>query len=98
MTRSTRNLSSSSLAAAAGAGCLFLSEKVSLTAAAIAGVDRRRARRPPAHADELCRRGSANDAPRGGGGAVAAPVVVAPVPVRRCVQVVDAYGRIVTRC
>jgi hypothetical protein len=43
-------------------------------------------------------------------GAVAAPVVVAPrpvvvapapvvvVPARRCVQAVDAYGRIYTRC
>jgi hypothetical protein len=33
------------------------------------------------------------------GAAVAAPVVVAPVVVApRCVQAVDAYGRIYTRC
>jgi hypothetical protein len=34
-------------------------------------------------------------------GAATAPVVVAPVPVvvtPRCVQAVDAYGRIYTRC
>ena len=45
-----------------------------------------------------------DDAPGRGGRGGAAPVVVAPrpvvvpVPVRRCVQAVDAYGRIITRC
>lgn len=35
----------------------------------------------------------------GAGAVYGAPVVVAPVVVApRCVQVVDAYGRIVTRC
>jgi hypothetical protein len=31
-------------------------------------------------------------------GAATAPVVVAPVAPRTCVQAVDAYGRIYTRC
>ncbi len=94
------------LAAAVGAGCLLVNENASvkdasslvssadarigrpLTPMSYAGVARRTTRRAVAV------------------GAVAAPVVVAPViaapvvvaPARRCVQAVDAYGRIITRC
>jgi hypothetical protein len=47
------------------------------------------------------RRAVVGGAAVGYGAAVAAPVVVAPAPVvvaPRCVQAVDAYGRIYTRC
>jgi hypothetical protein len=89
------------LAAAVSAGSLFVSDRALLTgegpfvAAAearvgrpltpvsYAGVARRTTRRAVAV------------------GAVAAPVVVAPVvvaPAARCVQAVDPYGRLYTRC
>jgi hypothetical protein len=92
------------IALLAGAACLLVSEKAvllqdtafttsaearigrPLTPMSYAGVARRTTRRTVAV-----------------GAAVAAPVVVAPAPVvvtpaRRCVQAVDAYGRIYTRC
>jgi hypothetical protein len=85
-----------------GVGCLFASENVSLiksgyliteaqavigrplTPMSYAGVARRTTRRAV-----------------GAGVVYGAPVVVVPAPVvvtPRCVQAVDAYGRIYTRC
>jgi hypothetical protein len=83
------------LAAIVGIGCLFVSEKVSLTspgslvteAYAIIG----RPLTPMSYAG-VARRTTAR-------AVVAAPVYAAPVVVTpRCVQSVDAYGRIYTRC
>lgn len=89
------------LASAVGAGCLLVNESLvglssgsiitqasavrgrPLTPMSYAGVARRTTRRAVAY------------------GAATRPVVVAPAPVvvgRRCVQAVDAYGRIYTRC
>lgn len=104
MNRANRKFVQLALAAAVGAACLLVNEKAPvknqsslvstadaiigrpLTPMSYAGVARRTTRRAVAV------------------GAVAAPVVVAPVvaaPVviaPRCVQAVDAYGRLYTRC
>jgi hypothetical protein len=102
------------LAAAAGVGCLFLSEKASLnqphalvtTAEAIIG----RPLTPMSYAGVARRTtaravtyGAAAGAVAVGAAAVAAPVVVAPAPVvvapvAACVQVVNVYGQISYRC
>ena len=105
MTRTIQRLVQLPLAAAVGAGCLFLSENVSLTepqslvssAHAIIG----RPLTPMSYAG-VARR-TTRRAVAVGAGAYAAPVVVAPAPVvvapaRRCVQAVDPYGRLYTRC
>jgi hypothetical protein len=93
------------LAAVAGAGCLFVSDQASmiakgsliteanaiigrpLTPLSYAGVARRTTRRAIVAAPYVA-------APVVVAPAVVAPVVVAP----RCVQAVDPYGRIYTRC
>ena len=100
MTRVSIRISSYVLALAAGAACLFVNERPSLvgqgslmtTAHAIigrpltplsyAGVARRTTRRAVAAGAVV-------------GAAAARPVYVAPAG---CVQAVDAYGRIYTRC
>jgi len=102
------------LAAAAGVGCLFVSEKASLdqphalvtTAEAIIG----RPLTPMSYAGVARRTtaravtyGAAAGAVAVGAAAVAAPVVVAPAPVvvapaAACVQVVNVYGQISYRC
>ncbi len=98
MTHSAHRLIQLTLAVAAGVGCLFISEKVSLTQpqSLVSTADARVGRplTPMSYAG-VARRTTRRAV---AAGSVAAPVVVAPVPVRRCVQVVDAYGRIVTRC
>jgi hypothetical protein len=94
------------VAAIAGAGCLLLSERTilqqdsslvtsaearigrPLTPMSYAGVARRTTRRAVTY-------GAAAGAVAYGA-AVAAPVVVAPAG--RCVQAVDPYGRVYTRC
>ena len=96
------------MAVVAGAGCLFISEKVSLTqpASLVSTADARIGRplTPLSYAG-VARRTTRRAV--AAGAVVGAPVVVAPrpvvvapavVPARRCVQVVDVYGRIVTRC
>jgi|HubBroStandDraft_5_1064220.scaffolds.fasta_scaffold43224_3 hypothetical protein len=99
------------VALVAGAGCLLVSEQVvlhqhgpfatnaearigrPLTPLSYAGVARRTTRRAVAVGVGV---GVA------AGAAYAAPVVVAPAPVvvapGRCVQAVDAYGRVYMRC
>jgi hypothetical protein len=90
-------------AAIAGAACLLVSERSillqdgpgvtgaearigrPLTPLSYAGVARRTTRRAVVY-------GAA------AGAVVAAPIVVAPVVAPRCVQAVDAYGRVYTRC
>jgi hypothetical protein len=108
MMHTTKRLLQCALALAVGAGALFLNDRVSpqgphalvssaearigrpLTPLSYAGVARRTTRRAVA----IGAAGAVIVAPM-----VVAPVVVpGPVPVRRCVQVVDAYGRILTRC
>jgi hypothetical protein len=102
MTRAITRLSFITVAAISGIGCLFVSEKASLTSPetfvssaearigrpltplSYAGVARRTTRRAVAV-------GAA-----AGGAYYAAPVVVAPPG--GCVQAVDAYGRIYSRC
>jgi hypothetical protein len=103
MTGTKIRLLRTALAAIVGVGCLFISENVSLikpgsliteaqavigrplTPLSYAGVARRTTRRAV-----------------GAGAVYGAPVVVvAPAPVvvaPRCVQAVDAYGRIYMRC
>jgi len=101
------------LAAAAGVGCLFVSEKASLdrplalvtTAEAIIG----RPLTPMSYAG-VARRTTARAVTYGAaagavavGAAAVAPVVVAPAPVvvapvAACVQVVNVYGQISYRC
>jgi hypothetical protein len=102
MTGTKIRLLRAALAVIVGVGCLFASENVSLiksgyliteaqavigrplTPMSYAGVARRTTRRAV-----------------GAGVVYGAPVVVVPAPVvvtPRCVQAVDAYGRIYTRC
>lgn len=84
------------IAALVGATCLFVGDKAfqngSLTTEALAVIGR--------PATPMSYAGVARRTTRR---AVAAPVVVAPAPVvvapaGRCVQTVDAYGRVYTRC
>jgi hypothetical protein len=104
MNRFAARFLSATLATVVAAGSLFVSEHAllkregllpsaaearvgrPLTPVSYAGVARRTTRRAVA-----------------AGAVVAAPVVVAPAPVvvapaRTCVQAVDAYGRMYTRC
>ena len=99
MTRTTHGLMRIALAAAAGITCLFLSEQASLIrpaslvseAQAIIG----RPLTPMSYAGVARRTTRRAVAVGATAGAVyAAPVVVAPA----CVQTVDAYGRVYTRC
>ena len=99
MTRATYGLMRIVLAAAVGITCLFLSEQASLIrpaslvtqAHAIIG----RPLTPMSYAGVARRTTRRAVAVGAAAGAVyAAPVVVAPT----CVQAVDAYGRIYTRC
>ena len=58
----------------------------------------RRPRRPSAHADELCRRGAANDAPRCLCRRRRCGTAAAAYYGTGCYQTTDAYGRIYTQC
>src|SRR5712671_1187728 len=96
MTRRTQRLLTIVLATAAGIGCLFVSDRISLTTldSLVTTADARigRPATPMSYAG-VARRTTARAV--GVGVAVgAAAVVAAP----RCRQVVDAYGRIVTVC
>ena len=97
------------MAVAVGAGCLLISEKVSLTQpqSLVSTADARVGRplTPMSYAG-VARRTTRRAV---AAGSVAAPVVVAPRPVvvapapvvvapRGCVQAVDAYGRVYARC
>jgi hypothetical protein len=103
MTRTNLKLLQLSLAAAVGAGCLFINEKASLTEpqSLVSSADARIGRplTPVSYAG-VARRTTRRAVAVGAAGAVVvapvAPVVVAPA--RGCVQAVDAYGRIYTRC
>jgi hypothetical protein len=100
MTRTNQKLLQLSLAAALAAGCLFVNEKASLTEpqSLVSTADARIGRplTPMSYAG-VARRTTRRAVAVGAGAAVvAAPVVVAPA--RGCVQAVDAYGRIYTRC
>jgi hypothetical protein len=96
MTRTNRKLVQLSLAAVVGAGCLLLNEKASLTEpqSLVSSADARIGRplTPMSYAG-VARRTTRRAVAVG---AATAPVVVAPA--RRCVQAVDAYGRVYTRC
>jgi hypothetical protein len=100
MKRTNQKLLQLSLAAAVGAGCLFVNENASLTEpqSLVSTADARIGRplTPMSYAG-VARRTTRRAVAVGAGAAVvAAPVVVAPA--RGCVQAVDAYGRIYTRC
>jgi hypothetical protein len=103
MTNAARRLVQLTLAGMAGAGCLLISERFSIneprsmvsTAEAVIG----RPVTPMSYAG-VARRTTRRAVTTG---AAVAPVVVAPRPVapaaaRRCVQSVDAYGRVIRRC
>jgi hypothetical protein len=107
MTRTIRMTLRCAAAAIAAAGCLLVSERAilhqdsslitsadarigrPLTPLSYAGVARRTTRRAVAY-------GAAAGAVAVGAAVVAAPVVVAPAA--GCVQAVDPYGRLYTRC
>ena len=92
------------LATVVGGGCLFVSEKVSLTDARslMSSADARIGRplTPMSYAG-VARR-TTRRAVVGGAVVYGAPMVVAPpvvvAPARQCVQAVDPYGRIYARC
>jgi len=94
MTRGTQRLLTIVLATAAGIGCLFVSDRISLTTldSLVTTADARIGR--PATPMSY-----AGVARRTTGRAVGVGVGAAAVAVgTRCRQVVDAYGRIVTVC
>ncbi|MDB5553941.1 MAG: hypothetical protein JWL86_3925 [Rhizobium sp.] len=100
------------VAAIAGAGCLLVSEQALLhrDSALVTSADARIGRplTPMSYAGvarRTTRRAVTYGAAAGAvayGATVVAPVVVAPAPVYvvpgRCVQAVDPYGRVYTRC
>ena len=96
MTRGTQRLLTIALATAAGIGCLFVSDRISLTTldSLVTTADARigRPATPMSYAG-VARRTTAR-AVGVGVGVGAAAVAVGT----RCRQVVDAYGRIVTVC
>lgn len=103
MNHTSKTMMKLALAVAFGAGCLVVNENVvttpsaswMTTADAIIG----RPATPMSYAG-VARRTTAR-AVTYGAPVVAAPVVVAPAPVvvaPTCVQAVDPYGRIYTRC
>jgi hypothetical protein len=97
MTRTKIKLLRFALAATAGAGCLFVSDRILSTSSgaftteanAIIG----RPLTPMSYAG-VARRTTGRAAVGVGVGVAVGAAAVAP----RCVQVADAYGRIVTRC
>lgn len=99
MTRIPRIASRIAIAVIAGAGCLMVSEQalISGSGSLISGAEARIGRplTPLSYAG-VARRTTARAVVRGAavGVAVGAAVAVAP----RCVQVADAYGRVITRC
>jgi len=102
MTRTTIRISRIALAALAGIGCLFASDRISLTnshsliteANAIIG----RPLTPMSYAG-VARRTTGRAAYGAGAVGVGVGVAVGAAAVApRCVQVADAYGRIVTQC
>lgn len=103
MTRAMKAGLKLSLAMAIGLCVLFLNERASITQTKplVSSADARIGRplTPMSYAG-VARR-TTRRAVAVGVAVRTAPVVVAPVPVmpvRPCVQVVDAYGRIYTRC
>jgi hypothetical protein len=93
MTHSTRKLTAIALAAVAGIFCLFTSEEFLLARSDRLVTDAQaRIGRPltPLSYAGVARRTTRR--------AVGAGVTVGATVGRGCVQVVDAYGRIVTRC
>jgi hypothetical protein len=107
MTRIPHKLLQLSLATVIGAVCLALNEKASLTEtqSLLSSADARIGRplTPMSYAG-VARRTTRRAVAVGAAGAgvyYRAPVVVAPAPVvvaPRCVQAVDAYGRVYARC
>jgi hypothetical protein len=102
MTRATTRLSFIAVAAIGGMGCLFVSEKASLTSPEtfVSSAEARIGRplTPMSYAGvarRTTRRTVAVGAAAGAAYYAAPPVAVAP---GGCVQAVDAYGRIYTRC
>jgi hypothetical protein len=98
MTSGTHKLSTVALAAAAGIGCLFMSERVSLTKLnTLVTTADARVGRPltPNSVAGVARRTTRRAVAVG---AAAAVGVGAATYGRRCSQVVDAYGRWVTQC
>ena len=102
MTRTTIRISRIALAAIAGIGCLFVSDRISLTnshsliteANAIIG----RPLTPMSYAG-VARRTTGRAVYGAGAVGVGVGVAVGAAAVApRCVQVADAYGRIVTQC
>lgn len=95
MNRIIRSTSLTVIAVIVGAACLSVNEQALLgkSNSVVATADARIGR----PATPLSYAGVARRTTRRavGVGVVGAPVVVAP---RACVQVVDAYGRIITRC
>jgi hypothetical protein len=92
MTTLTQKLLSITLASAMGAGCLFISENVSLTdPLSFVSTAEARIGRPwtPLSYAGVARRTTRR--------AVAAGVAIGAA-ARNCAQVVDAYGRVYTRC
>ncbi|HYW59817.1 MAG TPA: hypothetical protein VE909_04780 [Xanthobacteraceae bacterium] len=98
MTHATNRLIGLALAAAAGVGTLFVDENAnprvtgSLVSQAHAVIGRPLT--PMSYAGVARRTTRRAVAVGAAAGAYAAPVVVAPA----CVQAVDAYGRVYTRC
>lgn len=94
MTRGTQRLLNIALATVAGIGCLLLSDRTSLTKldTLVTTADARvgRPATPMSYAG-VARRTT-------GRAVVTGAAVVGAAAAARCVQVVDAYGRIVTRC
>ena len=103
MTRIKTRLMKVTLATLVGFVCLFANERASLTnsgsllssAEAVIG----RPLTPMSYAG-VARRTTRRAVAAGayGGAVVVAPAPVVVAPVRTCVQVVDAYGRIIMRC
>jgi hypothetical protein len=93
MSRTARKLMRIGVAVVAGAGCLCISENFSITAPqSIVSTANAVVGRP------LTPMSYAGVARRTTRRAVTAPAVVAPAPAGRCVQSVDAYGRVIRRC
>lgn len=99
MSRKTRTTLSVAIAAALGVGALMIAEPAMLgQGGALTTSAEARIGRP---LTPLSYAGVARRTTRRaiyGRAIVGAPVVVRPPVARRCVQVVDAYGRLHTRC
>jgi len=106
MNRALHTIVRLGIAAVVGGGVLFLHDgRLSKDSASLVSSAEARIGRPltPLSYAGVARRTTRRTVAAAGAAAAVAPVVVAPAPVvvapaPRCVQTVDAYGRIYRRC